>query len=185
LAHFYGDILLSPLILGTHEDRPFLSDPGNILIMESSQNPHMKSISPYLNFKDRTEEAFNFYKAVFGGEFTMLQRFKDMPPGSAKVGDAEKDLILHVSLSLGNGIVIMGSDAPEAHGLKVVQGNNVHISINAESEEEAERLYKELSSGGKVDMPLQKMFWGAMYAGFADRFGVHWMINFNLEQGTP
>ncbi len=76
----------------------------------------------------------------------------------------------------------MGSDAPEAHGRNVVFGNNVHISIEAESEEEAERLYKGLSKGGKIDMPLQKMFWGAMYAGFADKFGVHWMINYSLEQ---
>ena len=142
----------------------------------------MKSISPYLNFKDKTEEAFNFYKSVLGGEFNMMQRFKDMPPGSGDVPDSEKNLILHVSLNLGKGVVIMGSDAPEAHGRSVVFGNNVHISIDAESEEEAERLYKGLSKGGKVDMPLQKMFWGAMYAGFADKYGVHWMINFSLEQ---
>jgi PhnB protein len=142
----------------------------------------MKSISPYLNFKDRTEEAFNFYRSVLGGEFTMLQRFKDMPPGAGEVANNEKDLILHVSLSLGNGIVIMGSDAPEVHGRKVIFGNNVHISIDAESEAEAEQLFKDLTSGGTIDMPLQKMFWGAMYASFQDKFGVHWMINFNLGQ---
>ena len=96
----------------------------------------------------------------------MLQRFKDMPPGSGEVAESEKDLILHVSLTLNKGITIMGSDAPEAHGLKVVFGNNVHISIDAESEEEAERLFKGLSKGGKVDMPLQKMFWGAMLCQF-------------------
>jgi PhnB protein len=141
----------------------------------------MKSINPYLNFKDRTEEAFNFYKSVLGGEFTMFQRFKDMPPGSGNVAESEKDLILHVSLVLSNGIVIMGSDAPEAHGLKVVTGNNVHMMLNAESEAEAEKLYKGLSEGGKVTMPLQKMFWGALYASFADKFGVNWMINYDLQ----
>ena len=141
----------------------------------------MRSIGPYLNFKDRTEEAFNFYRSVLGGEFTMLQRFKDMP-GAGKMADDEGDLILHVSLSLGNGIVIMGSDAPESMGRKVIFGNNVHISIDAESEREAESMFKGLSEGGVIDMPLQKMFWGAMYASFQDKFGVHWMINFSLEQ---
>jgi PhnB protein len=141
----------------------------------------MISISPYLDFKDKTEEAFKFYRSVLGGEFTILQRFKDMP-AAGRMTDREGELILHVSLSLGNGIVIMGSDAPEVHGRKVVFGNNVHISIDAESQEEAERLFKGLSSGGKIDMPLQKMFWGAMYAGFEDKYGVHWMINFSLEQ---
>ena len=137
----------------------------------------MRSISPYLNFKDKTEEAFNFYKSVLGGEFTMLQRFKDMPPGSGEVAESEKDLILHVSLTLNKGIVIMGSDAPEAHGLNVVFGNKVHISIDAESEEEAEQLFKGLSKGGKVDMPLQKMFWGAMYASFAEVRSIGWSIS--------
>jgi PhnB protein len=142
----------------------------------------MKSISPYLNFKDKTEEAFNFYRSVLGGEFVMLQRFKEMPPEAGNVADSDKELILHVSLVMANGVTLMGSDAPQAHGREVIQGNNVNLSINAESEEEAERLYNGLSSGGKIDMPLQKMFWGAMYAGFADKFGVHWMINFGLEQ---
>lgn len=141
----------------------------------------MKSINPYLNFKDKTEEAFNFYKSVLGGEFTMFQRFKDMPPGSGEVAVSEKELILHVSLTLENGIVIMGSDAPEAHGLKVVFGNNVHMMINAESEDEADKLFKGLSKGGKVMMPLQKMFWGALYASFTDKFGINWMINFDLQ----
>ncbi|HEY3421473.1 MAG TPA: VOC family protein [Methanomassiliicoccales archaeon] len=141
----------------------------------------MKSINPYLNFKDKTEEAFNFYKSVLGGEFTMLQRFKDMPPGSGDVAESERELILHVSLVLNNGIVIMGSDAPEAHGLKVITGNNVHMMINAESEAEAETIFKGLSDGGKVTMPLQKMFWGALYASFADKFGVNWMINYDLQ----
>jgi PhnB protein len=144
----------------------------------------MKSISPYLNFNGKTEEAFNFYRSVFGGEFTMLQRFKDIPdmPGAPKVDNKDKNKILHISLSIGRGIVIMGSDALESHGQKVIFGNSAHISIDAESEAEAERLFKGLSSGGKVTMPLQKMFWGAMYASFSDKFGINWMVNFSLEQ---
>jgi PhnB protein len=141
----------------------------------------MRSINPYLNFKDKTEDAFNFYKSVLGGEFSMFQRFSDMPPGSGEVAESEKNMVLHISLLLENGIVIMGSDAPEAHGLKVVPGNNVHMMINAESEAEAEKIYKGLSNGGKVTMPLQKMFWGALYASFADKYGVNWMINFDLQ----
>jgi PhnB protein len=141
----------------------------------------MRSINPYLNFKDKTEEAFNFYKSVLGGEFTMFQRFKDMPPGSGEIAESEKELILHVSLVLENGIIIMGSDAPENRGLKVITGNNVHMMINAESEAEAEKLFKGLSKGGKVTMPLQKMFWGALYASFTDKFGVSWMINYDLQ----
>ncbi|MGD0817459.1 MAG: VOC family protein [Methanomassiliicoccales archaeon] len=144
----------------------------------------MKSISPYLNFQGNMEEAFNFYKTILGGEFTMLQRFKDMPdmPGAPRVTDKDKDKILHVSLTLSNGIVIMGSDALESHGQKVIFGNSNHISVDAESEEEAERLFKGLSKGGKITMPLQKMFWGALYASFADKFGINWMVNFSLQQ---
>ena len=123
----------------------------------------MKSISPYLNFKGKTEEAFNFYRSVLGGEFTMMQRFKDMP-GAEKTPDNEKDLILHVSLTLGKGVVLMGSDVPESRGRSVTFGNNIHISVDAESEEEAEKLFKGLSKGGKVDMPFQKMFWGPCMA---------------------
>jgi PhnB protein len=141
----------------------------------------MRSLNPYLNFKDKTEEAFNFYRSVLGGEFTMFQRFKDMPPGSGEVPENEKNLVLHVSLTLENGMVIMGSDAPEAHGLKVISGNNVHMMLNAESEEEAEKLFKGLSKGGKVTMPLQKMFWGALYASFTDKFGINWMVNYDLQ----
>ena len=141
----------------------------------------MRSINPYLNFKDKTEEAFNFYRSVLGGEFTMLQRFKDMPPGMGEVAESEKELILHVSLVLEKGVVIMGSDAPEAHGLKVITGNNVHMMINAESEEEAQRIFNGLSKGGKVTMPLQKAFWGALYASFSDKYGVNWMINYDLQ----
>jgi PhnB protein len=144
----------------------------------------MKSTNPYLNFNGRTEEAFNFYRSVLGGEFSMFQRFKDMPemPGAPKVDTRDKNKILHVSLALKNGVVIMGSDALESHGQKVIFGNSMHISIDAESEAEAEKLFKGLSSGGKITMPLQKMFWGALYASFADKYGINWMISYSYEK---
>ncbi len=144
----------------------------------------MKAISAYLNFQGNTEVVFNFYKSVFGGEFAALQRFKDMPdmPGGMKVDDKDKDKILHISLSVGKGVTIMGSDALESHGQKLVFGNNAYLMIDAESEEEAGRIFKDLSSGGKVEMPLQKMFWGALYASFTDKYGVQWMINYSFEQ---
>jgi PhnB protein len=144
----------------------------------------MKSTNPYLNFNGKTEEAFNFYRSVLGGEFSMFQRFKDMPemPGSPKLEARDKNKILHVSLSLKNGVVIMGSDALESHRQKVIFGNSMHISIDADSEAEAEKLFKGLSIGGKITMPLQKMFWGALYASFTDKYGINWMISYSYEQ---
>ncbi|OPY33412.1 MAG: hypothetical protein A4E32_00698 [Methanomassiliicoccales archaeon PtaU1.Bin124] len=137
----------------------------------------MKQYSVYLNFNGRTEEAFNFYRSVLGGELTMLQRFKDYPQ-MGPVPDNEKDRILHVSLSLGKAGVLMGSDTLESRKMNVLFGNNAHISLEPESEEEAKRLFDGLSAGGKVDFPLQKTFWGALYGMFADRYGVLWMINY-------
>ena len=144
----------------------------------------MRTTNPYLNFNGSTEEAFNFYRSVFGGEFTMFQRFMDMPemPGAPKVDEKDKDKILHVSLALKNGVVIMGSNALESHGQKVIFGNSTHISLDAESEDEAKELFEGLSSGGKVTMPLQKMFWGALYASFSDRYGINWMVSYSYEQ---
>ncbi len=137
----------------------------------------MKAIDPYLNFNNETEEAFLFYKSVFGGEFSSVQRFKDMP-GAEKILPHEINKILHIALPLGKGGVLMGSDALESMGRKVVYGNNVHLMIDMESEAEAEKLFKGLSAGGKVQMPLEKTFWGALYASFTDKFGVQWMINY-------
>ncbi len=144
----------------------------------------MKAISAYLNFQGNTEEVFNFYKSVFGGEFAALQRFKDMPemPGAMKVDVKDEDKIMHIALSVGKDVNIMGSDALESHGQRLTFGNNAYLSIVAESEEEAERIFKDLSSGGKIEMPLQKMFWGALYASFTDKYGVQWMINYSYEQ---
>ncbi len=135
----------------------------------------MISINAYLNFNGNTEEAFNFYKSVFGGEFTGLQRFKDTPhAGDIPAADQEK--IMHISLPIGKS-VLMGTDVLESLGQRFSPGNNVHLTLNAESEAEADRLFNGLSAGGKAGMPMQKMFWGAYFGMCADKYQVSWMIS--------
>ena len=140
----------------------------------------MLRINPYLNFNGNTEEAFNFYKSVFGGEFRMLMRFKDTPEADKIPADV-RNQIMHVALPLGKDNVLMGTDAPESMGFGLKVGNNVHISIHTESREEADKLFKGLSAGGKVQMPMADMFWGDYYGAFTDKFGVQWMISFTKQ----
>jgi PhnB protein len=139
------------------------------------------TINPYLNFPGTTEEAFNFYKSVFGGEFLAFQRFSDTPEGD-KVPSTVKNKVMHVSLPIGKGNILMASDAPQEMGFTVNAGNNVYICISPDSKEEAERLFNGLSNGGKVHQPLQEMFWGAMYGDCTDKFGIKWMINYTLPK---
>jgi PhnB protein len=142
----------------------------------------MKAINPYLNFLGNTEEAFNFYKSVFGGEFTTLQRFRDTPDGD-KVPVGEADKIMHVSLPIGSS-VLMGTDSLESMGHPPLQsGNNLHLTVEPDSEEEATRIFNSLSAGGKVTMPLARTFWGAYFGMLVDRFGVSWMVNYTYPAG--
>jgi PhnB protein len=141
----------------------------------------MLTINPYLNFKGNTEEAFNFYRSVFGGEFSVLQRFKDTPECD-KISPAEQEKIMHVALPLSNGYVLMATDALESIGQTLQVGNNFYIAIHPESKEEAAKLFNGLSAGGKQTMPLQETFWGAYFGMFTDKFGVQWMINYTLNQ---
>jgi PhnB protein len=141
----------------------------------------MLTINPYLNFADNTEEAFIFYRSVFGGEFRALQRFKDTPE-TANVPDNEKDKIMHNALPIGKGNVLMATDTLDSMGQKLTVGNNIYITIRPESNQEADQLFKKLSARGKVEMPLQDMFWGAYFGAFRDRFGVQWMINYDSKQ---
>jgi PhnB protein len=138
----------------------------------------MLRFNPYLNFDGHAWEAFNFYRSVFGGEFSLVQRFKDMPPTQRPMPENEAERIMHISLPIGNGTILMGSDISESMGQTLVEGNTVYISLHPGTLEEAERLFKELSAGGKVIMPLVKMFWGAYFASFSDKFGILWMINY-------
>ena len=141
----------------------------------------MASVSIYLNFNRNTEEAFNFYKSVFGGEFTGggIGRYKDIPQseGMPPLKDSDKNLIMHIELPISGGHVLMGSDAPESMGFKLNFGNNMHINIDPDSRAETKRLYKALSAGGKITMELQEMFWGAYFGSCTDKFGVQWMFN--------
>lgn len=139
----------------------------------------MATVNSYLNFNGNTEEAFNFYKSVFGGEFTVLQRFKDNPDGD-KMSAADLEKIMHISLQIGHGSVLMATDALESMGHKFVPGNNFHLAVMAESEEEANKLFNGLSAGGKITVPLQKSSWGALFGMFTDKFGIQWMINYAL-----
>ena len=142
----------------------------------------MATINPYLNFDGNAEEAFNFYRSVFGGEFIALQRVKETPGGD-KAPANEQNRVIHVALPIGQGTVLMASDTMPSMGHKLVVGNNCHITINAESEAEAGKLFKGLSAGGTVTMPLEKAFWGAYFGMLTDRFGIQWMVSFDENQG--
>lgn len=138
----------------------------------------MLSFNPYLNFAGNTEEAFNFYKSVFGGEFVMIMRFKDTDQ-SGKLAENEKDKIMHISLPIGKGNILMGTDSLESMGQKLNAGNNFYISINAESKEEADDTFSKLSEDGKIDVPMTDMFWGDYFGMFKDKFGIQWMVSFH------
>lgn len=137
----------------------------------------MITVNIYLNFDGNTEAAFNFYKSVFGGEFLVIQRFKDVP-GDMPIPEADRNKIMHVSLPLTKDIVLMGTDTLESMGQKLNVGNNFSISIEAESKEEADRVFAKLSENGKIEMPMGDTFWGAYFGMATDKFGIQWMVNF-------
>lgn len=145
----------------------------------------MAQVNPYLIFNGNCEEAFLFYQSVFGGEFPYIGKFKDMPPSDdpncPPPSTEEGERIMHVSLHIGN-TIIMGSDSTSQSGDVPAFGGNFSISINTESQEEADRLFNGLSAGGNVIMPMEKTFWGAYFGMFVDKFGVHWMVNFDEVQ---
>ena len=141
----------------------------------------MATINPYLNFMGNTEEAFNFYKSVFGGEFAGFQRFKDVP-GSENMPAEDQEKIMHVALPIGQGNVLMGTDTLESMGHSLAIGSNISLSISADSKEEADQLFNGLSEGGKVEMPMDDAFWGAYFGMFTDKFGVQWMINYDYPK---
>lgn len=140
----------------------------------------MASTGIYLNFKKETEEAFNFYKSVFGGEFEgQIGRFKDIPPepDMPKLSDEDGNLIMHVCLPILGGTRLMGSDAPEVMGFKLTPGNNIYISLHPDTRAETDELFKRLSEDGKVEQHMQEMFWGDYYGSVIDKFGIKWMLN--------
>ncbi|MBC9911825.1 VOC family protein [Chitinophaga varians] len=140
------------------------------------------ALNPYLNFSGNCEDAFNFYKSVFGGDFAVVMRFSDSPPEYAPA-ENEKNKIMHVSLPIGNGSVLMGSDVPEHMGGAVTSGTNFAIAITADSEADADKLFGGLSAGGNATMPMAKQFWGSYFGMLTDKFGVSWMVSYDAPRG--
>lgn len=140
----------------------------------------MPALNPYLNFNGNCKEAFDFYKSVFGGDFTMVATFGEMP--KEYKGDASEDnKIMHISLPIEGGNVLMGSDVPDAMP-KATAGNNVNLSLHPATKQEADKLFAGLSAGGSVIMPMADAFWGAYFGMFVDKYGISWMINVETSQ---
>ncbi|HEY0462184.1 MAG TPA: VOC family protein [Pyrinomonadaceae bacterium] len=138
----------------------------------------MATINPYLNFKGNTEEAFNFYKSVFGGEFATVMRFGDMPGcDEMKISGDDKGKIMHIALPIGNQNVLMATDVIESMGQTLETGNQFSISLSADSREEADRIFNALAGEGKTEMPLADAFWGAYFGMLQDKFGIRWMVS--------
>lgn len=144
----------------------------------------MSRVSTYLNFSRNTEEAFTFYKSVFGGEFTNgIQRLGSVPAqeGMPPLKEEDKHLVMHVELPILGGHVLMGTDAPESMGFQVTFGNNLFINLEPDTRAQTDELFAKLSEGGKVGMPLAEMFWGGYFGSCTDKFGVQWMFNCNAK----
>ena len=144
----------------------------------------MAVVNPYLTFSGNCEEAFTFYKSVFGGDFQFVGRFKEMPPmeGCPPVSEAEAEKIMHISLPISKETSLMGSDSLDAFGQATIVGTNFTISINTTSQEEADKLFNGLSAGGKVTMPMDKTFWGSYFGMFVDKFNIQWMVSFEQNK---
>ncbi len=141
----------------------------------------MANVNPYLVFNGVCEEAFLFYKSVFGGDFPYVGRFGDMPPaaGQLEITKGDLDKIMHISLPISKDTILMGSDANAASGA-IKMGDNISLSINTTSREEADRLFLGLSADGIVKMPMSDTFWDAYFGMFTDKFGINWMVNFDF-----
>ena len=140
----------------------------------------MAALNPYLNFSGTCEEAFNFYKSAFGGEFAMVMRFKDAPKDQLAPTNNTPDWIMHISLPINQNDILMGSDTPPDYG-KATPGQNFSISISADSKEEADKLYKALSAGGQAVMPMADTFWGSYFGMLVDKFAVNWMVSYDVR----
>jgi PhnB protein len=140
----------------------------------------MASVNPYVMFNGNCEEAFDFYKSVFGGEFSSKARF-DEAPADQKMGESEGNKIMHISLPIGKDSILMGNDQPDGYGT-VDMGNSFYIAFDPDSEEHATKVFNGLSTGGQVIQPLEKTFWGAYFGMLKDKYGIQWMVNYQMEQ---
>jgi len=138
----------------------------------------MATINPYINFNGNAEEAFNFYKSVFGGEFGKIIRFKDLESPEFPVPHNEADKIMRIVLPIG-GNTLIANDVPESMGRVSENENRSKIAVTAESWEEADKIFKGLSEGGTVEMPMDESPWGTYYAGFRDKYGIEWTVEFD------
>lgn len=139
----------------------------------------MAKLNPYLHFNGNAEEAFLFYQSVFGGNFSTVVRFKDMPMENNQISESEADKIMHIALPIGKNDVLMGSDTPEFMGKHNENETRSKISITAESKEEADQIFKDLSNGGTIEMPLEDSPWGSYFGMFRDKFGIEWMVDYD------
>ena len=139
----------------------------------------MAQINPYIHFNGNAEEAFTFYKLVFGGEFAIVIRFKDMSNPEFPIPENEANKIMHIALPIGKHSILMGNDTPESMGKHNENENRSKISISAESKEEADHLFNGLSAGGQIEMPIQDSPWGSYFGMFRDKFGFEWMVGFD------
>ena len=140
----------------------------------------MEKLNPYLTFPGNCEEAFNFYKAIFRREFLHMGRFADIPSDEGVIiPESKLNKIMHVSLPMGNGNILMGSDADDEFNPDITNGNNVSLSITTKNKEDADRIFEALCDGGKMNMQIGDVFWGSYYGMCTDKFGINWMISFN------
>lgn len=137
-------------------------------------------VNPYLNFDGETEEAFDFYKSIFGGEFMTKMKMTDAPE-SEKLPENERNRIMHISLPISEDVILMASDILPSMGHELKKGNNLYISLHPESREEADRIFNQLSESGDIEMPMDDQFWGDYFGSFEDKFGVKWMINYSKQ----
>ena len=138
----------------------------------------MPLINPYINFNGNAEEAFTFYKSVFGGEFAQILRLKDLASADFVVAEKDANKIMHIALPIGKN-VLMGNDVPEEMGPVNEQENRSKISISAESREEADQLFNGLSAGGNIEVPMADSPWGSYFGMFRDKFGIEWMVDYD------
>ncbi len=138
----------------------------------------MALINPHINFNGNAEEAFNFYKSVFGGEFAMIVRFKEISSPEHPVAESEENKVMHIALPIGQN-VLMGNDVPEFMGRVNENENRSKISIGAESREEADKLFSGLSAGGIIEVPMDDSPWGSYFGMFRDKYGIEWMVDFD------
>ncbi len=139
----------------------------------------MPLINPHINFNGNAEEAFMFYRSVFGGEFAKIIRYKDIPSPEFTIAERDANKIMHIALPVGSSNVLMANDVPEFMGEVNERENRSKISVSAESKEEADKLFNGLSVGGTIEMPIEDSFWGSYFGMFRDKFGIEWMVEFD------